>query len=53
MFIYTKLKLIDNNPNDIRKYCKSFNNPISSYIEYKLFKYIDLPLLGKKEVFFI
>ena len=52
MIIYTVLKLIDNNPGYFPKYCENFNNPYSSYIEFKLLKNIDLPLIGKREVFY-
>ena len=46
MVIYTILKLINNNPQKFFEHAQNFNNPISSYIRYKLFDYIDLPLLG-------
>ena len=46
MVEYTLLKLIDNNPELFREHIEKFNNPISSYIKYKLYDYIDLPLVG-------
>ena len=52
MFIYTIIRLIDNNPYKFKKYCENFNNPLSSYIKYKLFKHIDNSLIGKREIFY-
>ena len=52
MFIYTILRIIDNNPSKFRKYCENYNNPISSYTEYKLFKYIDQPLVDNRKIFY-
>ena len=47
--LFIQLRLIDNNPSKFRKYCENYNNPISSYVEYKLFKYIDQPLFGQRQ----
>ena len=52
MFIYTILILIDNNLYTFKNYCENYNNPISSYIKYKLFNYIDQPIIGKREIFY-
>ena len=46
MVAYSLVKLFDNNPELFREHIEKFNNPISSYIKYKLYDYIDLPLVG-------
>ena len=52
MVEYTLLKLIDNNPELFRHNIENFNNPISNYIKYKLFKHFDNSLIGKREIFY-
>ena len=46
MIEYTLTKLIDNNPKLFQEHGQYFNNPISSYIHFKLYKTEDNPLLG-------
>ena len=48
MMEYTLLKLLDNDPYKFRNYCENYNNPLSSYIKYKLFNHVDNSLIGKK-----
>ena len=44
------LKLIDNNPELFRNICQNYYNPLSSYIDMKLYDYTDYPLYGLREI---
>ena len=58
MYINTILKLIDDNSSDFDKIIndfittQKFRNPIASYIQSKIFKYIDQPLIGNRQIFY-
>ena len=53
MYIYTILKLIDDNPSDFDIFSnQNFRNPITFYIQSKIFKYIDQPLIGNRYIFY-
>ena len=46
----TLLKLTDTNPELFRNISKNYNNPISNYIDMKLYDYKDFPLYGLREI---
>ena len=50
MVEYALLKLIDNNPELFRKISQNYYNPLSSYIDMKLYDYKDFPLYGLREI---
>ena len=61
MVEYTLLKLIDQafsldhqgghtNPELFRNISQNYYNPLSSYIDMKLYDYIDYPLHGLREI---
>ena len=45
----TLLKVIDNNPELFKNICQNYNNPLSSYVDMKLYDYKDYPLYGLRE----
>ena len=53
MFEYTLLKLIDNNPELFRNISQNYNNPLSNYVDMKLYNYTDYPLYGLREIKYI
>ena len=46
----TILKLTDNNPELFRNICQNYYNPLSSYVDMKLYDYEDFPLSGLREI---
>ena len=50
MVEYTLLKLIDTNPELFRNISQNYYNPLSSYVDMKLYDYKDYPLYGLREI---
>ena len=50
MIEYTLLKLIDTNPELFRNISQNYNNPLSNYVDMKLYEYEDFPLHGLREI---